>query len=429
MDLTNPTHVFFLSVAVTAVCVIVGVSIFCIREHKEEEDRNQPSESASAANVPSLVSLASSAAPAGVPVSAHARPLLGPAAFGAPLIRAPQPKGYAPVAASPPWYRRKGTRRWILVGVVVALAASASTLGYVVVMEGIKTPGVHGYEWTERYGTMVSCAGKSMMSTRMRYMGHGKYIPVIRFANDSEAYAMWDFPHIGYNTALFCMNDTPHLIGSANVELHINLLEDRPETGRIYVVNLETGEQFTAQVPMETCIDEMFEECGLDSKFSMVEWNNHWIAYIRANPVVGGGGRHVQMMRSYDECRTWTPFNIVEIDGIVPQKGVDIYFFDVYKINTTHLGARYPAVFPWESGVFESVSSDAVHWSRPVQVRHSRAFGERTTLHPVGAAHSLRINLHMQAEQVGLYRMTPNGTLLLDNSFATLHTHFPRLRM
>ena len=326
-----------------------------------------------------------------------------------------------------PCYRQKSSRRIIAVSSAVILVACIAASAYFLNNEGNKVVGVHGFEWTERYATVMQCGGINMMSTRMRYLGAGKYVTVIRRQNDNEARALWQRPEVGYNPTIFCKDGEPYLIGSANVETHINFMAEKPAQGRIHIMNLNTHRMFEAGVNMSSCIDKMFPGCGLDSKFSVIWWKNAWVAYIRANPVSGGGGRHVQLMTSTDGTQTWSPFRLVDIDNVTPAKGSDIYFFDVFELNSTHMGAHYPAVFDWESGVFESTSTDGVHWSAPELLRHSRSYGERTTLHPVGSSAAMRINLHIHTADVALYYLYSNGSTELDNSFYTPGTSFPSL--
>lgn len=319
------------------------------------------------------------------------------------------------------WYRRRGVRRWTLAVCVVIFAVAAAAIAYVFNVEGVKRLGRHGFEWTERYATVIGPCGerRETISTRMRYLGEGKYLPVIRTRGSDVASVLWEFSLIGYNPSIFCMNETVYLIGSANIEVHINVLASAPATGRINILNLDTLAIFEARVPMNTCIDEMFSKCGLDSKFSMVFFKGCWIAYIRSNPLKGGGARHVQLMKSYDYCITWTSFVLVEIDGMQVSKNNNIYFFDVYNVNETHVGARFPAVFGTEGGIYECESEDAVRWTAPRKIRSVAAHGARTTLHPSGASHALRINLHFDENDVELFEIDSFGRLQEDSTFST----------
>ena len=127
----------------------------------------------------------------------------------------------------------------------------------------------------------------------------------------------------------------------------------------------------------------------------------------------------MQIIKSYDRCRTWSNFTLIDIEGVHPSKHSNIYFFDAYNVNSTHVGARFPAVFGHAGGIFETYSADSVHWSTPRLVRSAVAYGERTTLHPVGRDHAMRINLHLDSDEVQLFNMYGNGSLSVDTTFAT----------
>jgi hypothetical protein len=417
----DPVHVFFLSLLVLIVCAVVFSVLYFVVEEFEEEHRpvaqTRPQNVVSSTGLPRLPDL-SPLGSSRVGVSYVPLPPRRQFVYGS---VAPESDDSAkPPKKRPVWYRRRGVRRCICVAFVFAFVVAAGTLIYVLNVEGVKTLGEHGFEWTERYATVLpNCGGRTLLSTRMRYIGSGKYIPVIRSEHDKTATVLWGHSLVGYNPTIFCMNNTPYMIGSANIELHINVLASAPATGRISILNLDTLDIFEASVPMDSCFDEMFDDCGLDSKFSMVFWENHWTAYIRANPVSGGGGRHVQLIKSYDSGVTWTPFVLVEIDGVTPYRESNIYFFDVYNINRTHIGARFPAVFEGEGGVFETESSDSIHWTAPRKVRDAVAHGQRTTMHPVGADRAMRINTHFQTHQVELFQFGFGDSLNHDGTFLT----------
>lgn len=404
--------------AIFAASVVFGL-LYCVNEATHASDSKTEKRAACKA-FPDLTRLDHSCAAGAyeaVPGFPAGTQIVAGASFG--VTAEVGAEGDAAPKKRPVWYRRRNVRVRIFVAAIIVTLIAVGVLAYVLSIEGVKKSGEYGFEWTERYGTILFCGGRHMLSTRMRYLGRGKYIPVIRYAGEDAAHVLWDYSMVGYNPTVFCMNNTPHAIGSANVEVQLNLLASSPSTGRISILNLDTLGLFEAKVPMNTCVDKMFPQCGLDSKFSMLFWQGHWTAYIRSNPVVGGGGRHVQIIKSYDDCRTWSTFTLVEIDGVHPSKHSNIYFFDAYNINSTHVGARFPAVFGTDGGIFETDSTDSVHWSTPRLVRSAVAYGERTTLHPVGKDHAMRINLHLDTDEVELFNLYGNGSLSIDPTFAT----------
>lgn len=422
----EPWDVFFLCLGIAGGCLALLTALVLVGEHRDEECVAEPVSLACVAVLPDLSGLG------GLAPAVEREPLMLGAAIGAAAAAAkPPPEGGKPKERR--WCGflrlRRRYRAPLLVFIVLAIVAAVVTGTYVLRMEGTKVAGVNGFEWTERYGTIVECGGETLMSTRMRYLGRGKYVAVVRKENDTEARVLWDYPEIGYNPTLFCMDDTPHLIGSANVEVHINMLVSAPATGRIHTMNLHTREMTRVDVDMSTCTDEVFPQCGLDSKFSVMPLHERdgggWASFIRANPVVGGGGRFVQTTRSVNGHGNWSDFSMLSMAGVTPSKTANLYFMDAYVLNATHYGARFPAVFGEEGGVFETSSEDGYAWAPPRLVRTAVAFGERTTLHPVGAGGAMRINLHLDTEQVALYRLSSEGELTLDERFRTVGTSFP----
>ena len=423
----EPWDVFFLCLGVAGGCLALLTALVLVGEHRDEEEECVAAPVSSVAVLPNLSGLATAA-------TAEREPLMLGAALGA-AVAAPRdgPRRERGRPGARWWCGflrlRRRYRAPLIVFVVLAIVAAVFAGTYVLRMEGTKVAGVHGFEWTERYGTIVECGGETLLSTRMRYLGRGKYVAVVRRENDTEARVLWDYPEIGYNPTLFCMDDTPHLIGSANVEVHINMLVSAPATGRIHTMNLHTRELTRVDVDMSTCTDEVFPQCGLDSKFSVMPLHDRdgggWASFIRANPVVGGGGRFVQTTRSVDGRGNWSDFSMLSMAGVTPSRTSNLYFMDVYVLNATHYGARFPAVFGEEGGVFETSSEDGYAWAPPRLVRTAVAFGERTTLHPVGGGGAMRINLHMDSEEVALYRLSSDGGLSLDERFGTVGTSFP----
>lgn len=145
--------------------------------------------------------------------------------------------------------------------------------------------------------------------------------------------------------------------------------------------------------------------------------------FIHANTCVAGGGRHVQMTRSLDEHGLyWSPFQVLQIDGLPSGcEGVNIYFFDVDVTEEHVLTARFPAVIRhpsgrFQSGIFQSTSHDGVSWVHPRLIRATTAYEDRTTLHPVGLHHLMRINLHIHVYTTELLYANESHSYEFDSS-------------
>jgi hypothetical protein len=164
--------------------------------------------------------------------------------------------------------------------------------------------------------------------------------------------------------------------------------------------------------------------CDFDGKLSVVAHRNSLLLYARAN-LHDEGARHVQVARSTDDGRTWSPFQLLQIDGINgSQRATNIYYFQPASVSVSHrhvqtagqkasrrpgaaniLVALMPAVLPFPEtgchdggpcrcdpfadcevagGVFVSFSSDGVRWSRPESLLEaSGVLGVRSPDHPI----------------------------------------------
>ena len=258
--------------------------------------------------------------------------------------------------------------------------------------------GKYGFQWTERYGTVIECSDKKLLLTRMRYrFGDDKYVPVLRIRGNRRAYQLWQYRHLGLNPTLFCDNNTLYIIGTVATK-------PRPVYGAIHMAELSLSDIHHSKLislPIPRCGEPLlnYQNCEFDSKFSVVTWNSVWMLFIRANMCYHGGCRHVQVTTSNDQGLTWSGFTVLQIDNITIHKNVNIYFFEV-KNDGERLKARFPAVFFDIGGVYETTSTNGFNWSSPVLVQSTPSVGQRTELHPVGMDYMMKINLHMHIHEV-----------------------------
>lgn len=358
----------------------------------------------------------------------------------APLLEQDPPKGIdAPIGGSNPATatatatggdlrrrsrrRRRNLRRVLLALLAIAFCAGLAVGIYFLIQETVKQPGAAGFEATERYHGIIECGGHTIMVTRMRVFSYGKFAVVLRYLGDENAYVHSAWHDAAFNPGLYCYKNTSYLIGSASSELH---LAGGPPPGETKVYNIDTGESFTPSMEYSSCTDLFFKDCSMDGKFSVVtEPNNTLRAYIRANAWPTGGGRWAQTTTSDDGGRTWSSFQLIVIDGVGIEATTNIYTFLAVRFNATHLRARYPAVTPDGSGIWQTYSTDGVKFSSPSLLRSGHAHGPRVDLHPVeyGVGNAVtdlttvRINLHLPTHVVALYNF--NGELELDSRWKT----------
>ena len=264
-------------------------------------------------------------------------------------------------------------------------------------------PGKFGFEWTERYGSAITCNDTEYLLTRMCHLGSTKYVPVLRKHRDNVSYILWNHTDVAYNPTLACIEDKVHIIGSANSEVHFTSyipVQDAP----VYMMSISGTSKRSLPLPMDSCIEHYFEQCEFDSKFSFVHSNGTMRLYIRANMNSTGGSRHVQFTESVDNGTTWSKFQLINIQGYTLRKENNIYFFDVEARGDAFI-ARYPAVFRDEGGIYQSESTDGRVWSRPYLIVSSTAYGERTTLHPIGTNYAMRINLLFRTNDVEIFKL------------------------
>jgi hypothetical protein len=302
--------------------------------------------------------------------------------------------------------RRRAAHAWLwlpMMAVLLVLLVAASTW-WLVEDYFLLVGNAYGFQWTERYGTILECGGRRMLLTRMRHMGASKYVPVLRFHDAPEPVVLWEHAALGFNPTIFCMDNRTYLVGSPNVEWNLLAAERRDPAIRIAGL-MPPAAPRALRVNLSSCIERYFDACALDGKFSVVAHGGCLLVYIRANTCATGGGRHVQRTASCDADRArWTPFEAVDIAGVAPgcEGGANIYFFDVAPTDAGGLRARFPMVVrrpsgDVESGIYESHSADGLAWSAPRVVRRTAAYDDRTTLHPVGLEYFMRINLHLHA--------------------------------
>ena len=172
-------------------------------------------------------------------------------------------------------------------------------------------------------------------------------------------------------------------------------------SSRMEVVN--TGERDSTGCH-EARTDFAEDGCEFDGKLSFVRVEETRLLhmYARANLVAGGGGRHAQVASSRDDGRTWSRWEVVELEGYTRKPENDIYYFNVQYApwsgakHPPRLLALYPAVIEGVGGVYASFSTrlvrherteahwSPVHWSSPTLLLASPALDQRTPDHPIG---------------------------------------------
>ena len=75
--------------------------------------------------------------------------------------------------------------------------------------------------------------------------------------------------------------------------------------------------------------------CDFDGKLSVVAFRDELLLYARAN-LGDAGARHVQVARSTDEGRSWSAFELLQIDGVNGTRmATNIYYFQVSPISVS----------------------------------------------------------------------------------------------
>lgn len=143
--------------------------------------------------------------------------------------------------------------------------------------------------------------------------------------------------------------------------------------------------------------------CEFDGKLSVVQHHNSLLLYARAN-MLEFGARFVQVARSRDDGQSWTPFKLLQIDGVNGTwRDTNIYFFNVQRTADGTLVALMPAAFSQKpncdlgsegeagqanaceyGGVYVAFSQDGVRWSRPERLLAAGVLNSRTPDHPIG---------------------------------------------
>jgi hypothetical protein len=142
--------------------------------------------------------------------------------------------------------------------------------------------------------------------------------------------------------------------------------------------------------------------CEFDGKLSVVHHHNSLLLYARAN-LQDYGSRFVQVARSRDQGLTWTPFQLLEIEGITPTwRDNNIYFFTAMASGGGLVGLM-PAVLGHadrcevdlpddpaceEGGLYATFSHDGLRWSKPEKLLESSVVNSRTPDQPIGAIES-----------------------------------------
>lgn len=272
-----------------------------------------------------------------------------------------------------------------------------------------------GFEWTERYGTILKCAGRTFLLTRMRHMYAGKYVPVLRIQGERTARILWNMTLLAYNPTIYCVDRAVYLMGSSNSEWHVDFgygFATAVWKARIYPT---MGDILDSGLNVSSCIERFFPSCAFDGKFSVVVTRyGRTLVYIRTNTVPKGGGRFVQMAEHRNG--SWTPFRLLHIEGMVPATDLNIYIFEVSLCKDGSFEAHFPAVMNGEGWILKSFSADGLHWSKAMRLFQVQTFGVRTHILPVGTSHIMDINLFFHTRTVQL-RLIPGGRR--DHSFFT----------
>lgn len=272
--------------------------------------------------------------------------------------------------------------------------------------------GRFGFQWTERYATLLRCGGRRYLLTRMDHYGLHKFVAVVRRDGDAVAHVLWNATRAALNPTLACVGDRPHVVGS------------RRHDPVVWMLPLNaTRRELESAIPLNLtgCVERFAAACQFDSKFSLVQLGSRWLLYIRANLCAGGGCRHVQVAESHDRGRRWLPFRAVRVEGV--PLAANVYFFDAF-VGSRGLSARFPMVNGTDAGVYETHSRDGHRWERPVKIVDAAPEGNRTHVHPVGGTHLLSINLERHYRDVA---MTFDDATTVDLSFRTRRMNEMRL--
>lgn len=262
---------------------------------------------------------------------------------------------------------------------------------------------------TERYVSVVRCAGKTFMFSRVEHYPHPTprepepeplYSWIVRLKQPAGAYSeaiAASSPAVqkmGVNAALVCEHGQLVALGGENrVTRSVANASNYPLRWSSPTL------AFTGDKRTTGCVEERPREgCEYDGKISSVKLHGRTLVFTRSN-LNSAGGRHVQMASSADGHGSWARFQQLTFSGYTTRAHNNIYFFSARAVplpltGTRHdrlLLATFPAAIEGLGGVYCSVSFDGVHWAAPRRVMESKVLPAwRTTDHPVDGESSSR---------------------------------------
>ena len=263
---------------------------------------------------------------------------------------------------------------------------------------------------SERYGTLLTCGGLSLLFTRWEGSDGdglaGFYWATLLRTRPASSNGSFSLPivslpaswNMSHNAAFACGEEPGTVLAYGGRRRRWGRLSKPFESGIIRALGrlTETGgvhwerPALVLSPTRHSCREDrssVERTCEFDGKLSLVpSFGGQQLLYARAN-LGEAGGRHVQVSRSTDGGLRWSPFELLTIDGVTLEADNNIYFFNAHLGSAQH-GAQLlglmPAVLDGVGGVYLSRSSDGVAWSRPRRLLESEPLGEgRTVDHPV----------------------------------------------
>ena len=272
---------------------------------------------------------------------------------------------------------------------------------------------------SERYATLLACAGKVFFFTRHDLGDHTKMETFVRIAQttrpDDEdqsvstpsapmgpdafcatahdahfSHAHVGLPHkllMSHNVAFMCLHDRMLVAygGMAHTPQQddwqgndVGIVRSVADPHHWPLVWSPPQLAISGDPPSTGCVDENAETllCEYDGKLAVVHFRGSVLLYTRSNLSPLGGARHVQVATSADGVRRWSTFVQLTLEGYSHGPGDaenNIYYWTV-RVLPAHpdvLVAFFPAVIEHVGGIYMASSSDGVHWTRPTRLLHS----------------------------------------------------------
>lgn len=282
----------------------------------------------------------------------------------------------------------------------------------------------------EYFGTLVSCAGKTYLFTRVQMIKDGfitqqprnKYPHVwmtrVRSVNE-EGEALSDFVYLSFtemshNLAALCKDpsgksDELVLMGGqrrtregANwLGIYQTTVVPSAHTRRLDAFQELKNPSLLLDKNMikaMNCYEHPYmqrEGCGFDGKFHLMRWKGKVLLYARANLAYATEGdtsyRWVQVTTSDDHDLTkWSRFKLINMTNVPKVKDrrrddVSLYFLTTTAWTDDKLLGAFPGCIRLRCGVFLTWSANGLDWTSPVQVSQQISpDGIHVGLHPVG---------------------------------------------